>query len=43
MKPDPTNLLKSLGISNPIIGFYDTPEKGKIPIRQSHTTAGGIK
>jgi len=28
MKPDPTNLLKSLGISNPIIGFYDTPEKG---------------
>jgi len=28
MKPDPTNLLKRLGISNPIIGFYDTPEKG---------------
>jgi len=28
MKPDPTNLLKSLGISNSIIGFYDTPEKG---------------
>ncbi len=27
MKPDPTNLLKSLGISNPLIGFYDTPEK----------------
>ena len=28
MKPNPTNLLKSLEISNPIIGFYDTPEKG---------------
>lgn len=27
MNPDPTNLFKSLGISNPIIGFYDTPEK----------------
>lgn len=27
MKPNPTNLLKSLEISNPLIGFYDTPEK----------------
>lgn len=27
MKPDPTNLLNMLGISNPLIGFYDTPEK----------------
>ncbi|MDM8535828.1 DUF169 domain-containing protein [Desulfobacterales bacterium HSG17] len=27
MKPDPTNLLNILEISNPLIGFYDTPEK----------------
>lgn len=27
MKPDPTNLLSILEISNPLIGFYDTPEK----------------
>ncbi len=27
MKPDPTNLLNILEISDPIIGFYDTPEK----------------
>jgi hypothetical protein len=27
MKPDPTNLLSILGISNPLIGFYDIPEK----------------
>jgi len=27
MQPDPTNLLNILGISNPLIGFYDTPEK----------------
>ena len=27
MKPDPTNLLNILEISNPAIGFYDTPDK----------------
>lgn len=27
MQPDPTNLLSILEISNPLIGFYDTPEK----------------
>ena len=27
MKPDPTNLLNILEISNPLIGFYDTPKK----------------
>ena len=26
MQPDPTNLLNILEISNPLIGFYDTPE-----------------
>jgi hypothetical protein len=28
MQPDPTNLLNLLDISNPLIGFYDTLEKG---------------
>ncbi len=27
MQPDPTNLLNILEISNPLTGFYDTPEK----------------
>jgi len=27
MQPDPTNLLTILEISNPLIGFYDTPEE----------------
>ena len=27
MQPDPTNLLSTAEISNPLIGFYDTPEK----------------
>jgi len=27
MQPDPTNLLRIADISNPLIGFYDTPEK----------------
>jgi hypothetical protein len=27
MQPNPTNLLRILEISNPLIGFYDTPEK----------------
>ena len=27
MRPDPTNLMKIAGITNPLIGFYDTPDK----------------
>ena len=27
MQPNPTHLLNNLNISNPLIGFYDTPEK----------------
>lgn len=27
MKPDPANLISCLEMSNPLIGFYDTPEK----------------
>ncbi len=37
MQPDPTNLLHIAGISNPLVGFYDTPETtGFTPIVDAH-------